>query len=354
MTATAPLVLLMSSNGAGMGHLTRLLAYAERLPPEVRRYVLSMSQAVPVVAQYGYRYEYLPSAGALGMTSSTWQPLFEERLIETIERVRPDLVVFDGTHPYRGIDAAREAVPGTRWVWSRRGMWKPGLNVDQLAKSSWFDDIVEPGDFAQEYDEGASASALAHRVAPVTLVERVDLLPRAEARARLGLPAEGPIGLVALGAGNINDTTGDVGAAAAALRHTGCGVAVTQVAIAEAAVEGDVHAIRAYPLAPCYSAFDVVIAAAGYNSFHELLRLGIPTAFVANLRTSVDDQDARARYAEDQGWAVRLDHVSVDAVTVALWRLLEHGPEMAARAVAADPGNGAHAAAHRLMEVIGR
>lgn len=46
--------------------------------------------------------------------------------------------------------------------------------------------------------------------------------------------------------------------------------------------------------------------------------------------------------------------MSVDAVTVALWRLLEHGPEMAARAVAADPGNGAHAAAHRLMEVIGR
>lgn len=185
-----------------------------------------MSQAVPVVAQYGYRYEYLPSAGALGMTSSTWQPLFEERLIETIERVRPDLVVFDGTHPYRGIDAALEAVPGTRWVWSRRGMWKPGLNVDQLAKSSWFDDILEPGDFAQEYDEGASASALAHRVAPVTLVERVDLLPRAEARARLGLPAEGPIGLVALGAGNINGTTGDVGSGgggAAAYRMWGGG-----------------------------------------------------------------------------------------------------------------------------------
>lgn len=354
MATTAPLVMLMSSNGAGMGHLTRLLAYGARLPAEVRRYVLSMSQAVPVVAQYGYRYEYLPSAGALGMAASSWQPLFEERLLEAVERVAPDLVVFDGTHPYTGIDAARDAFPETRWVWSRRGMWKPGVNADQLAKSSWFDEIIEPGDFADPYDEGASASALAHRVGPVTLVDRADLLPRAEARARLALPAEGQIGLIALGAGTINDTSGDVGAAAAALRHTGCAVAVTQVAIAADAVEGDVHAVRAYPLAPCFSAFDVVVAAAGYNSFHELLRLGIPTAFVPNRQTSVDDQDARARYAEDQGWAVRLDHVSVDSVTAALWRLLEHGADMAARAVAADPGNGAGPAAERLVEVMGR
>lgn len=351
MTAS-PLVMLMSSNGAGMGHLTRLLAYAVRLPPSVRRYVLSMSQAVPVVARYGYRYEYLPSAGALGMAASMWQPLFAERLLEIVGRVRPDLVVFDGTHPYAGIDAARAAHPDTRWVWSRRGMWKPGLNADQLAKSSWFDEVIEPGDLAAPYDEGASVSALAYRVGPVTLADRGELLPRAEARARLGLPAEGRIGLISLGAGNINDTSGDVGAAAAALRHTGCAVAVTQVDIAESAIGGDVHAVRAYPIAPCYSAFDVVVAAAGYNSFHELLRLGVPTAFVPNTGTSLDDQDARARYAADQGWAVRLDHVSVDAVSSAIWTLLEHGHDMTAAAMAADPGNGAGAAAHRLLAVI--
>ena len=47
---------------------------------------------------------------------------------------------------------------------------------------------------------------------------------------------------------------------------------------------------------PCFSAFDVVVAAAGYNSFHELLRLGFrPHSY--NRQTSVDDQD-RARYAE--------------------------------------------------------
>ncbi|HPF81112.1 glycosyltransferase [Nostocoides australiense] len=341
-------ILLMSSNGAGMGHLTRLLAYAAHLPAEVEPYVLSLSQAVPVVAQFGYRYEYLPSHGALGMTSALWQPLFQERLIETVGRVRPRVVVFDGTHPYRGIDAAREVHPGVRWVWSRRGMWKPGLNGDQLAKSAWFDEVIEPGDMAAEADKGASATAPAYRVGPVTLTDREDLLPRAEARAALGLPAEGRIGLISLGAGNINDTSRDIGAAAAALRAAGCAVAVTDVAIAAAAHASDVHLVRAYPLARCYAAFDLVVAATGYNSFHEVLRLGVPAILIPNAGTSLDDQAARATYAAQRGWALAPEAGGLDD---AVRTMLSYGADMAAAAQHADPGNGARAAAERLLAV---
>ena len=49
---------------------------------------------------------------------------------------RADVVVFDGTHPYSGLDVALAAHPAVRAVWSRRGMWKPGRNVDQLAKAA--------------------------------------------------------------------------------------------------------------------------------------------------------------------------------------------------------------------------
>ena len=49
MIAGMSSVLLLSSNGAGMGHLTRLLAYARRMPADVHRHVVSLSQAVPVV-----------------------------------------------------------------------------------------------------------------------------------------------------------------------------------------------------------------------------------------------------------------------------------------------------------------
>ncbi len=345
-------VLLMSSNGAGMGHLTRLLAYAAHLPAGVEPYVLSLSQAVPVVAGFGYRYEYLPSHGALGMTSALWQPLFEERLIEVVGRVAPSVVVFDGTHPYRGIDAARAAHPQTRWVWSRRGMWKPGRNADQLAKSAWFDEVIEPGDLAAKVDAGASASAPAYRVGPVTLTEPADLLTREAAREALGLPAQGRIGLVSLGAGNINDTTGEMGAAAAALRAHGCAVAVTDVAIADQAMAADVYAVRAYPLARFYRAFDLVIAATGYNSFHEVLRLGVPTIFVPNTATSLDDQVARASYAVARGWARRVASAADPEMGEAVRTMLVHGGDMAAGAVAADPGNGAPTAAARICALL--
>ncbi len=346
-----PRVLLMSSNGAGMGHLTRLFSYARRLEGAASAYLLSMSQAVPVAERLGHPYEYLPSAKALGMPPGRWKGMFVDRVGETIARVRPDVVVFDGTWPYQGIDEIRATHPGPRWVWSRRGMWRAGLNTEQLAKTEWFDHVLEPGDLAAEYDGGATVGEPAHRVGPVTLLDVADLEDRAAARAALDLPQEGPLALVSLGAGNINDTSGDLGAAAAALTRLGVGVCVTvpEIAAGGGPAGGDVHLVRDYPLSRRYRAFDLVISASGYNSFHELLRLGVPALFVPNTATSLDDQDARARYAADHGWAHTLPALTVQEAEPLLADLLENGAVMAARAQAADPGNGAQDAARLLL-----
>ena len=55
-----PRVVLVSSNGTGMGHLTRLLAYARHLDGVDVRF-LSLSLAAPVVRDMGYPVEYIPS-----------------------------------------------------------------------------------------------------------------------------------------------------------------------------------------------------------------------------------------------------------------------------------------------------
>src|SRR5699024_884918 len=106
------------------------------------------------------------------------------------------------------------------------------LNTEQIAKAAWFDAVLEPGDLAAEHDGGATVGEPAHRVGPVTLLDTGDQADRAEARAGLGLPPEGPLALVSLGAGNINDTSGDLGSAAAALTALGVGVCVTVPEIA--------------------------------------------------------------------------------------------------------------------------
>ena len=349
-----PRVLLMSSNGAGMGHLTRLLAYARHLNEEFEPYFVSMSQAAPVVGQFGFRYEYLPSTGALGMAPAAWQKLMVKRLTECLARVRPEVVVFDGTWPYNGFPMVRDRFPHLPWVWSRRGMWRKGANAEQVHKRSWFDEVIEPGDFAAEYDHGATRADPSTKVGPVTLVDRDELEERDAARTALGLPLDRPVGLISLGAGNINDTSSDTGAAVAALRALDMEVCLSRPAIAAGASHNGVHVVRDYPLARRYSAFDVVVSAAGYNSFQELMRMSVPNLLVPNTQTALDDQAARAAYAVDQGWSHSVDRVVTAQVQPLLADLLQHGTEMVGKAAAQDPGNGAPAAARRIADVARR
>jgi Glycosyltransferase family 28 C-terminal domain len=347
-----PSLLLISSNGAGMGHLTRLMAYARRAQRAMSPHFLSLSQAVGVVAQYGFPYEYVPSAGATGMPPRRWHNLFAERVSDAVARLRPAVVVFDGTWPYDGILRVRDAHPEPRWVWSRRGMWRYGKSAEQLAKAAWFDEVLAPGELAEPYDRGVTAAAGGIHVGPVTLLDTDELDEQDIARKALGLPQHRRLALVALGAGNINDISHETGAVVAALRALDVEICVTQTEIAQSdRARDDVHVVREFPLSRRFAAFDLAVSAAGYNSFHELLRFGVPTLFIPNQDTALDDQLARARFAADQGLAHLLEHVSVDAATPLLCDLLDRGPAMVAEVPSVDRGNGAAAAAAYLREL---
>ena len=308
----------VSSNGAGMGHLTRLMAMARRRSPGVRPYVVSMSRAVPVVADEGLDYEYIPSRDDLGIGARRWRLIFTERFAEVLLRERPDVVVFDGVYPYEGLLASRSVLPDVRLVWSRRAMWRPGLGHRQLASSAVFDLVIEPGELAHGLDVGATAGrGDALRVGPVTLLDHSDLVPRVEAAAALGVDPDRPTALVTLGVGAINDVESDLGRVVQALASVpGLQVVVTRPAIAasDVGLPQGVRGVSIYPISRYLRAVDLAVAAAGYNSFHELVGHGVPTAFVANTATGMDDQGARARWAAQAG--VGIDLPALDAAGV--------------------------------------
>jgi UDP:flavonoid glycosyltransferase YjiC (YdhE family)/glycosyltransferase involved in cell wall biosynthesis len=350
-----PTLMLISSNGSGMGHLTRLMAYARRAVPDLVPHFVSLSQAVGVVAQYGYSFEYVPSAAASGLSSRRWHDLFTERVADAVTRLRPAVVVFDGTRPYEGIPRVRDAHPDARWVWSRRGMWRRGKSVAQLAKASWFDLVLAPGELAAAYDRGPTSKADGIGIGPVTLLDADELDDRDAARRALGLPPDRRLALVALGAGNINDTSQETGAVVAALRRLGIDTCVTQSEIAASdRGQAGMHVVREFPLSRRFRAFDLAVSASGYNSFHELLRFGIPTLFIPNQDTALDDQQGRARFASDRGLAHMLGRVSVDRATSLLSDLLQRGPDMVANVASVDSGNGAAGAVAQLRELAAR
>jgi UDP:flavonoid glycosyltransferase YjiC (YdhE family) len=352
-------VMFVSSNGAGMGHLTRLLAMANRASEHVEPLFFSLSQAVGVVEQYGHPWEYCPSRGDLGCTVDEWNPFFADRFAEVLRRYQPQAVVFDGTMPYVGMVRVRPQFPDVAFVWSRRGMWREGTTTKFLERGAIFDLVVQPGEAAAAADRGPLRDrADAQVVGPVTLLDADDLLPRDEARAELGMDPDAPALLLSLGAGNINDIASDLDHFAdAAEQLPGWHVYATRPPIQRrgGALRGHVRPLSVYPLARYLRAFDAAVVAAGYNSYHEVLMAGVPSVFVPNLATTTDDQLARASYAAEQGWGVSVEEVTAQSAALALTQVCD--PAWAATAGdatrAAYPRNGARdamAAVERLVE----
>lgn len=324
-TGRKPRALMMSSNGAGVGHLMRLMAIARRRD-DLEASFFTLSQAVGIVRQAGWPVEHLPSRPHTDASPKLWNRLLRDHLRALLDTHQPDLLVFDGTAPYRGLTRVLDEHPELIGVWSRRAMWKPDADPAHLARSSSFTDVIEPGDWSDAADGGPTVPLRDSVTAtgPVTYLDGDELLDRRTARHALGLPADEPAALVQLGAGNINDTRGLVGSVIEQLRQD---ARITPVVAHSAIANGrrapkGVRSISAFPLARYLAAFDVAVAAPGYNTFHELLVAGVPTLFVPNTSTAVDDQVARAGHAADKGVALTADEHDLTAVTDGVAQLL--------------------------------
>jgi UDP:flavonoid glycosyltransferase YjiC (YdhE family) len=348
-------IMFVSSNGTGLGHLTRSMAIARRLEPDAESLFVTFSRAAPVVRGIGFPVEFMASHGSTGAGSDlVWSRRTAARLRAAIGEVRPDLLLFDGILPYDPLIAAMRRVPIT--VWSRRGMWRPGASTAPLTRADLFDAILEPGELAATADTGPTAARReeAHRVDPMVFLDDSELLSRQDAARELGLDPERPAILVQLGQG------ADVAAATdRALReltgHDGVQVAAASSAIAALldVPDGVVHLRSAYPMSRYYAAFDGAVSAAGYNAFHELVRFGVPALFVP-MHRDTDDQGARAAYAAQAGVGLAVDGPHDGRIADRLGELLDPKRRQAMRERLAEirPQNGAAEAARWLQSLL--
>src|SRR5918995_1686379 len=115
---------------------------------------------------------------------------------------------------------------------------------------------------------------------------------------------------------------------------------------------GVVRIADTYPMSRYYRAFDLTVSASGYNAFHELVRFGVPTLFVPMPR-ELDDQAARARWAERAGVGVAVEGPDSPALEERLDELLdpERRERIARRAAGLGVENGAEPAARMLSEL---
>jgi hypothetical protein len=198
-------VLFISSNGVGLGHLSRLLAVARRLPDTIDKIFLTMSQALPVIHQFGFHAEYVPCDRYTESGHATWNDWLRLTLDQILEAYSVEAVVFDGNAVYPGIADALSNGRDCPLVWVRRGMWRSDQdNTPSLALARFADLIIEPDDVASEFDSGASAGQQDGVVVvdPIRLLDPHELLDRDDSCRRLGIDPEGRYALIQLGAGN--------------------------------------------------------------------------------------------------------------------------------------------------------
>lgn len=354
-------VLFYSSNGIGMGHLTRQLAIARRLPSDFAPAFVSHSQAVDVVRGFGFPGEHLPYHATYGQNRAHWNAALTDRLDAALAFWQPAALVYDGNIPFPGLLEALHLRPEVVRIWVRRGLWGPDRDFDALEASPAFDLILEPGEPADVFDNGPTAlrSSETLPVPPIRLLDQAEGLGRAEACASLGLDPGAVNVLVAPGSGN-NASNGTLTAAvlAALACRPGIGVVLAEWRIATQTLALPPGVIRHsdYPFSRHLGAFDFAIAAAGYNTFAEHLSVGLPTIWLPNEAPEQDQQILRARFASEAslGLTVRLTeafamHAALDKMLApatraafaaagrryALSQMAENGAVAAAAAMAA-------------------
>lgn len=343
-------VVMFPTNGVGFGHFTRMLALAKRMRgqnPELEIVFFTTMPTLHILKEAGFPAHHISGPKYFkGLDNTKWNGLLEEELSVCFDVHRPSMFIFDGAFPYRGMLRAVAAQSSTKKVWMRRGTFRSGSSIP-VDSISHFDLIVHPEDSvplpATEVDHGVKTLTCP----PIVLLDDDELLTREAARSRLMIPSDAIAVYVQLGAGEINDIDSEVRMTLEALTMR----EDVHVVLGESMIGNRldislprVHIIRDYPNSMYFRAFDATVQAGGYNSFHEVHHVGIPALFYPNMETGMDDQLARCKVAETEGWGIVLEVRSKKSISKAVDKLISKIDSIEESSVE----SGAHSLARQL------
>ena len=301
---------LFPTNGVGFGHFTRMYAVANELrnanpDMEIIFFTTMPTLHIPYVDNFP-TYHLAGKHKFSDMDTNTWNMLVEEMLTLVIETHSPSNFIFDGAFPYRGMLDSIHGREEINKIWMRRGMFKRGKTVP-VGSIEHFDLIVHPGDAIDVVDSEIEHNVEVLKTNPVILLDLEKMFTKDVAKNRLGLPADSKVTYVQLGAGQINDIESEIRLTIdALLEHENMRVVVGESMLGKRIEISNerVHLLRDYPNSLYFHAFNYSIQAGGYNSFHEMRTMKIPTLFYPNMNTGMDDQKARCEISVSEGWGI--------------------------------------------------
>ncbi|PMB96967.1 hypothetical protein CJ198_13915 [Brevibacterium luteolum] len=291
-------VLFVTSNGAGLGHLTRSLAIIKHLPKHFRAELLTLSTAYEILEKEGIAVHYFPSAEKENISPVDWNLEFGRFISSLLNELRPRVVIFDGTWVYPALTEGCRML-GSHLIWMQRGCWREEVDSrspQRHAAARVCDEVIIPGDFGCDEQVDVGPHVRVSRTAPIVLTAQDEQLSRSVACQALALDPERRYFLVNLGGGSIFDGQEALDTIAEALEASpgGWAAVVCQSPLSANDLPDSVISVEAYPVARYFAAFEFAVTAAGYNSVQENVTHGMPMILVPNSQTVTDDQTRRA------------------------------------------------------------
>ncbi len=306
-------VVMFPTNGVGFGHFTRLLAVAKRmkkLDPELEIIFFTTMPTLHLLKPYGIPAHHISGPKYFkGMSSEEWNALLEEELSVCFETHRPSMFLFDGAFPYRGMLRAIQGRNSIQKMWMRRGTFRKGSSIP-VDSIEHFDAVIHPEDSVDTVVEDVEHNIEVMTCPPIVMLDSEELLSKEKARSRLGLPQDAIVVYVQLGAGEINDIESEIRLTIECLLEKPDVYVILGESLIGERIDVDlprVQILRDYPNSMYFRGFDATVQAGGYNSFHETRTFGLPALFYPNLNTGMDDQLARCKVAEEEGWGIVLE-----------------------------------------------
>jgi len=288
----------------GFGHFTRMYAVARALRKADPSLEIVFFTPMPTLhVLYSDQFPTYHLAGRYkhaNMSATQWNGLVEDMLHLVFDQHRPKWFMFDGAFPYRGMLNAIASQKGMEKWWMRRGSMKANTSVP-VDSFDFFDGFIVPGEASGDETERE------HVVPPIRVMDPDEVWDRSYARSRLAVPDDAKVVYVQLGAGRINDIEGVLNRVLDALfANENVHVVLGESMLGERL---DVHherlrVIRDYPNSLYIKGFDAAVQAGGYNSYQEMRTFGVPTLFIPNTDTGMDDQVKRCKQAEEEGWGL--------------------------------------------------
>ena len=346
----APRLLFMPTNGVGLGHAQRCTLIADALPDTApRAHFAAFPSCLQMIRQRGFDATPLVQRSKQHSDMSA-NDLINATRLDALARTG-DTFVFDGGFVFPSV-MRTITDKGLRAVWIRRGLWSSAQNnLFTLDREKVFSRVIVPREAFDDLNQRYSSGNHVHETGPV-----VQLLPRqTREKTRAALQKRYDLKFDKLvvtmpGGGVAADLSAHVQATASAVE----------------ARADTLNLIVAWPGAQVHPAWfgwkktrvvttlhagllaqaaDLMVSAAGYNSFHEVLYNRIPALFIPQVASYMDNQTARAEMAADLGLARYIPANKPGAIDGELTRCLDHGlAETLQHALAAfdlpDPGNG--------------